>query len=288
MMKWSTTIPDLAQINWRQLIKLVVYVLLLINFGFYIRDDWSIAQHTLGAGSAVLDWTSAFATTIDESAWFILLLLFELETYVLSDDAFTRRKLILIYGIRFICYAFLVHTLFAYVKSTYDLSQVTAIKGVSDLCELSDNNLSFTSNLEYTELDGKNCSDLSHESNFFLIEPPEFLVVTDGEGLVIEKQLVWVDLLEAIVWLFILFSIELNVRLQDRGIATGTIVSGLTYTKILLYGLLWAAAAYWIYRGHWMFAWDEFVWIAGFTAIEMNMVEWREEINPTDIARGFK
>ena len=113
-------------------------------------------------------------------------------------------------------------------------------------------------------------------------------MVTDGEGLVIEKQLVWVDLLEAIVWLFILFSIELNVRLQDRGIATWTIVTGLTYTKILLYGLLWAAAAYWIYRGHWMFAWDEFVWIAGFTAIEMNMVEWREETNPTDIAGGFK
>jgi len=37
-----------------------------------------------------------------------------------------------------------------------------------------------------------------------------------------------------------------------------------------------------------MFAWDEFVWIAGFTAIEMNMVEWREEINPTDIAGGIK
>jgi hypothetical protein len=27
-----------------------------------------------------------------------------------------------------------------------------------------------------------------------------------------------------------------------------------------------------------MFAWDEFVWIAGFTAIEMNMSEWRSEI----------
>jgi hypothetical protein len=27
-----------------------------------------------------------------------------------------------------------------------------------------------------------------------------------------------------------------------------------------------------------MFAWDEFVWIAGFIAIEMNVVEWRGEI----------
>ena len=90
MMKFSMAVLDLTKINFRQLIKLVVYALLLINFGLYILDDWRIAQHTLGAGSAILDWTSAFATTIDESAWFILLLLFELETYVLSDDAFTR------------------------------------------------------------------------------------------------------------------------------------------------------------------------------------------------------
>jgi hypothetical protein len=47
--------------------------------------------------------------------------------------------------------------------------------------------------------------------------------------------------------------------------------------------LLWAAAGYWIYRGHYMFAWDEFVWIAGFVAIEMNIVEWRNEINDAEV-----
>jgi len=31
-----------------------------------------------------------------------------------------------------------------------------------------------------------------------------------------------------------------------------------------------------------MFAWDEFVWIAGFVAIEMNIVEWRDEINDAE------
>jgi hypothetical protein len=32
-----------------------------------------------------------------------------------------------------------------------------------------------------------------------------------------------------------------------------------------------------------MFAWDEFVWIAGFVAIEMNIVEWRNEINDAEV-----
>ena len=138
--------------------------------------------------------------------------------------------------------------------------------------------LSYTYNLEYTELDSSNCSTLSEPSQLFLIEPPDFQVVTNPGGLQIQKELTWIDLLEAIIWLLILFSIELNVRLQDRGVATGPWIKGLTFSKFVLYSLLWGAAAYWIYRGHYIYAWDEFVWIAGFAAIEMNMVKWRQEI----------
>jgi hypothetical protein len=44
------------------------------------------------------------------------------------------------------------------------------------------------------------------------------------------------------------------------------------------YSLLWGAAAYWIYRGHYIYAWDEALWILGFMAIGMNLKEWRQEI----------
>ncbi len=37
-------------------------------------------------GGSFLDWIEAFATTIDETAWLILVFLFELETYVLSNE----------------------------------------------------------------------------------------------------------------------------------------------------------------------------------------------------------
>ncbi len=269
-----------SKLNTLQLIKLVVYGFLLINFGLYIYDDWSIAQHTLGPESNFFDWTSAYAVSIDESAWFVLLFLFELETYVMSDEAFTKGRVLLMHGVRFVCYGFLIHTLWAYGDAAYDLSIVEPVEGARDLCEFSERELSFGYNLEYTELDGSNCNELSVSSAFFLIE--DELVVTNSEGLIIEKQLVWIDLFEAITWLLILFTIELNVRIQDKGIASGRWITSLTYSKMLLYGLLWAAAGYWIYRGHYMYAWDEFVWIAGFSAIEINMAKWRDEINNTD------
>ena len=42
--------------------------------------------------------------------------------------------------------------------------------------------------------------------------------------------------------------------------------------------MLWSMAAYWTYLGHYYFAWDEAVWIIGFISIEMNVSQWKDEI----------
>ena len=81
------------QLDPRQLIKLVVYGLLLLNFGYYFLEELAIARHTLYAGSTFLDWTSAFATSIDEFAWFALLFLFELETYLLETQLYSYQAI---------------------------------------------------------------------------------------------------------------------------------------------------------------------------------------------------
>lgn len=277
-MSAATSRFDLSGEKFLQLIKVTVYALLLVNFAFYIADDWTIAAHTMRNGGTLLDWTGAFATTIDESAWIILLVLFELETYVLSDKFLSPPKMALMHLARFICYLSLGHTLYAYGIYVYDLSQVTPIAGINHLCQLADVNVSYVYNLLYTHVDAGNCSQLSSASQFYYIDPPENIIVNDSAGLVVEQQLAWVDILEAVTWLLILFTIEMTVRLQDRGVAEGVAIKSLNTAKFSLYSLLGCAIFYWLYRGHWMFAWDELVWIAGFIAIEMNVVEWRNEI----------
>ena len=267
----------------RQTIKWVVYALVIVNFGFYIRNDWVIAGHTLYAGSSLLEISRAFATTIDESAWIILLLLFELETYLLSDDPLSRAKTLLMQGIRLVCYISLAHTLYAYGVYLTEIYAAVPVEGVTNLCQLVGKDLSYAYNLVYSEIDSSNCASLSTANQFFYVDPPTFFIVEDSAGLVIEKQLAWIDMFEAIIWLLILLSIEVAVWLQDRNIGQGLIFKTLSITKWCLYSFLWAAAGYWIFRGHYMFAWDEFVWIAGFVAIEMNIVEWRNEINETDV-----
>ncbi len=265
--KWDT----------RQVIKITVYALLLVNFVFYVLDDLEAASHEMRNGGSLLDWTAAFATTIDLSAWFILLLLFELETYVLSDEVQERPLMMhLFHGIRLFCYLFLAHSVYAFGVIYRDMLQAEVVAGVSNLCDLAAANITFIRNLEYTALTAQNCGALSSATTFFYTEPG--LVVTDAEGLALETRLALVDWLEVIIWLAILATIEIMVRLQDRNITRGRLVTVMKSSKVVLYTSLWVMAAWWLFLGHLHFTWDAALWIIGFIAIEANMNDWKNEI----------
>ena len=266
-----------ARLEFRQVLKIAIYSLLLVNFILYIIDDVRIASYTMRNGGSLLEWTRAFATTIDISAWLILLFLFELETYLLSDQTLSRPMFIrLMYAVRIFCYVFLVHSPYAFSVIYIDLLQVNLIPDISNLCELVPMDLSFVRNLAYTEIDLENCLTLSSGEIFYFTEPA--LVVSDISGLRLEKNLALVDILEVLVWLLILMTIEIMVWLQDQSITRGSLVSFIKGAKYILYGSLWSMAAYWAYLGHYYFAWDEALWIIGFISIEMNVSDWKREI----------
>jgi len=46
--------------------------------------------------------------------------------------------------------------------------------------------------------------------------------------------------------------------------------------------LLLVLCVYWGSLGHGLYTWDNFIWFAGFAAIEMNFSEWRDEILSQD------
>ena len=266
-----------ARLEFRQVLKIAIYSLLLVNFILYIIDDVRIASYTMRNGGSLLEWTRAFATTIDISAWLILLFLFELETYLLSDQTLSRPMFIrLMYAVRIFCYVFLVHSVYAFSVIYIDLLQVNLIPDISNLCELVPMDLSFVRNLAYTEIDLENCLTLSSGEIFYFTEPA--VVVSDISGLRLEKNLALVDILEVLVWLLILMTIEIMVWLQDQSITRGSLVSFIKGAKYILYGSLWSMAAYWAYLGHYYFAWDEALWIIGFISIEMNVSDWKREI----------
>jgi hypothetical protein len=210
----------LRRINLQQLIKWTVYSLLIFNWGLYVREDWHNAQFTLANGGSLLDWTSAFGTSLDETAWFGLLFLWELETYALSDESLNRLMHWAFLGIRGACYVFLAHTVFAWGTSFFDLETMQADPDITSLCQLSGQDISFAFNHHYTLIDEQNCAELSAGPDFYYVEST---ALTDREGFEVEKRSAWIDLQDAITWLLVMFSIELGIWLQGRDITGGAL-----------------------------------------------------------------
>ena len=72
---------------------------------------------------------------------------------------------------------------------------------------------------------------------------------------------------------------EAAIRITDRGVTSGYVVTGLIWLKFGLYGLILALGIYWAYYGHWLYLWDELLWIFGFAFLEVNLDGWRDEID---------
>ena len=260
----------------QQIVKWMVYGFLIINWGFYILEDWDRAIHTLGPGSTLLDWMGEFATSIDESAWFVLLFMFELETYILEDEDFKGWTAKAIHAARLISFLMILHTVYAFAVTVGEYEATVPVDNASSLCDLTDEGLSFVYNLDYTEVNAETCGDLSDATQFYRVGVDP--VVSTEDGLVLERQLAWGDLVEVTMWLLIIAAIELVVRLQERGITSGKLISTTNRLKLVFYLVLFALAVWWATLSHWLYTWDTFVWIAGFAAIEMNISEWRDEI----------
>ena len=260
----------------QQAVKWTVYTLLIINFVFYVFEDWNRAVHTLHAGSTFLDWTGEFATSIDESAWFLLLFMFELETYVLDDEDWKGWIAHTVRGVRLFCYVMLAHTVYTFTLGLIDIQPTVPVEGVTNLCSMVDADVSYVYNLEYTEVTDQTCTNLSAATQFYWVANDP--VVSDLAGLNLERDLAWSDLIEVLVWLLVLLMIEVVVRLQSRGISEGALISAVNAIKLFLYATLIALGIYWATLSHWLYFWDELVWIGGFAAIELNVSQWRDEL----------
>jgi len=261
-----------------QLIKWTVYSLLLVNWVYYGWDEWEMAQYTLRQGGSLLDWSTAFSTTIDEAAWFGLLFLWELETYWLPYDwhrPWMKRSMLLL---RLVCYVFLSHTVIARAIDFNTISNLEPMAAVSSACDLADQEISYTHNLNYILIDSSNCAEISQDSEFYAVENSS---VTDSQNFRSEEFRVWIDLQDALTWLLVMFSIEIAIWLQERNITGGPVMLA-SYAAKAFYGLLFFHAAYWVWNDHWIYGWDQVLWILGFFAIEMNVKDWREELQEED------
>ena len=259
-----------------QVFKYTVYVLLAMNIYWFFREEYAAAALQFADGLALADVIEAYSATIDTAAWVVLLLMFELETYVLEDRQFTPLVIRSLHGLRIVCYAFIVYAFYGYVQNLLFVASTEPLAEIRNLCALLPGDWSWATTLdEYAAITAANCGSWSSAVDFVRFQGMQ--AVVDAPGLTDIVRLAWVDVINSAVWLLVVLVLELDVRLQERNRYEGLALYASTAVKSVLYFLLLLAAVYWGLKGDFVDFWDAFLWLVAFFFIEMNVIEWRQE-----------
>ena len=256
--------------------KYTVYALLTVNVYLFFSEEWAAVSHRFAEGLAPGDIIEAFAASIDTAAWVVLLLMFELQTFVLTDEQATRRITMALHVLRALCYIVIVYAFMGYVTKLVFLLGATPLTGTTDLCSLVPGEWAYSIDLdEYAAITAANCAGFSDADSFFQLTGLQ--AVVDQRGLTDITRLAWVDVINAGIWLLVVLLLEIDVRLQEREKFEGLALRISNLTKYVLYSILLLAAIYWGIKGDLVDFWDAFLWLVAFAFIELNVFEWRKE-----------
>lgn len=256
--------------------KYALYLFLSMNVYWFFTEEFAANRLLYPDGVGLGDIIDAYAATVDTAAWVVLLLMFELETYILEDRHFTRGVTWSLHSLRAVCYAFIIYAFYGYIGNLLSVKDVSLLTGVTDLCSLVGDNWSYSHGFEeYTPITPENCGTFSTAQSFQQFNDAR--AVVDAAGLAAIIGLAWIDVINAGVWLLVVLVLEADVRLQERELFEGLALRASNAAKFVLYGILFLAAIYWGIYGDFVDFWDAFLWLLAFFFIELNVVEWRQE-----------
>lgn len=259
-----------------QVFKYAVYAFLAMNIYWFFVEEHAAAALQFANGVNLGNFREAYSSTVDTFAWVILLLMFELETYVLEDRHFTRPVTMTLHGMRLLCYATITLMFVGYIDNLQFFNAAAILEGVNSVCALPAEGWSWSvDNDEYEAITAANCATWTDSSTLYQLK--DMKAVVDEAGLIEITRLAWVDVINAGVWLLVVLVLEIDVRLQEHNRLEGFVLHLSNAIKFVLYAILFIAAVYWGVKGDFVDFWDAFLWLVAFIFIELNVFEWRQE-----------
>ena len=257
-----------------RIFKYAVYILLVGNAGLFLIEDLAASQIVFNEGVSGPRFIEAYAQTMDTAAWVVLLLMFELETAVLSDDTLRAGWAAVMSAARFVCYAVIFYSAYGYLESLDFITQTVPLE-VADVCSLVDAGYAYVASLnEYPALSAESCRALIGQE---LLQIAETTIVGSYDQLERARLLAIADIINSIDWICVVIILEVEVFLQLRGLMSAFRTRASLVIKIALYAVLFAVAAYWGIDGSLLDFWDAALWLVAFIFIEMNFFGWQSE-----------
>lgn len=261
------------KINYYQIFKYTVYLAVFINIGLFLDKELAAAAHRFTDGFTWDKRIEAFSATIDTAAWTVLLILFELETYVLSPEQLKGRLRWLLRTIRGFCYITVVYSFTGYAHNYLWLQHFSLVE-LTDLCQTTTS--SFMKELdEFVTITSENCAQLTKNKVFLIHEGKSIL--TDAYYYQETVRLAVIDIMNSMSWILVVIVLEIDVWLQLHQRFVGRVIWISKFVKNILYTILFFAAVYWGVFGEFLEFWDAFLWIVAFVFIELNLFKWHKE-----------
>ncbi|WP_390618576.1 hypothetical protein [Maricurvus nonylphenolicus] len=263
-------------IPWFQIFKYTVYSLLCINTVFFFQEEYAASAFMFSNGINFSQMIEAYSATIDTASWVVLLLVFEMETHVISDEKLHGLLKAGLNGLKGLCYVFILYALYGYI-STYTSLLNFESSAVTELCSMAGQSFSFMTTLdEFVPIASEGCLGLSNSTQFF--ELPGTTILADAETLKLAQNLAMIDVINATTWVCLVFILTIDIWLQMKEELTDKMMKVSTYIKAVIYLILIACAVFWGIDGKFIDFWDAFLWIVAFFFIEMNLFEWHAEV----------
>ncbi len=263
-----------------QCFKYAVYLLLTYNIVLFFQDDYLASAHTFKDGVSLGEMVEAFSATVDTSAWVLLLLLFELETFILPDEKIRGLVKWSLHGVRSLCYLFIVYALYGYLVKLLLMLNISPYQ-IQDACTLVDSGFAYIDTLdEYIDIDAVNCALLNGQE-LFRVNTVD--LISTESPLQNAQRLAWADVINATAWVLVVVVLEVDVLLQLKGGLKGWVRTASKWVKVVLYSVLFAAAVYWGFDGQFLDFWDAFLWLVAFIFIELNIFQWTEELQEKQV-----
>ena len=254
--------------NGYQLFKYAVYLSVFTNVFLFLRKDIAAAAHRFGGDFSVAQIFEAYTNTIDTAAWVVLLILFELETFLIPKAKMTRYLTLTFRVVTVGCFLVIVSSFLGYIEGLKWLQNYEKAP-IANLCEVVGQSWMVELD-EFKTIDEKNCGNLAKGTKFFLHNSKS--VYTDNHFLKETNWLASIDVINSLTWLLIVFLLEIDLWLMGKFKPKKAFSKLNFYLKNILYLTLLFCAIYWGIFGDFLEFWDAFLWIVAFVFIELNIL----------------
>jgi hypothetical protein len=254
--------------------KWITYALLCVNEFFFWQEDSAAAAHIYANGVPFGELIHAYAATIDDGAWLVLMFVFELETSAIPHHKLTRRLKWSLTAVSSVCYALILYSFYGYFQLLL-LSYDFIPTAIEDACTLIGAGYSIVIDLgEFIPLSAENCLAFAGEEIYRL---GDRYLIADAESIGLARRLAWTDVANAAAWLGVVAILEADLWVKLRGAISPGFDKFSKVSKVIFYGTLFAAAIQWQIDGGFVDTWDAYLWLIAFVFIEMNFFDWDEE-----------